>query len=74
MNLFAVAKQAAVVPSEVRVIHQRPALIQELEWRPQGSLSSSPPADPVSEVLFSFYNGELFRIVINYDSAQDRRG
>jgi hypothetical protein len=66
MNLFAVAKQAGVVPSEVRVIHQRPALIQELEWRPQGSFSS-PPADPVSEVLFSFYNGELFRIVVNYD-------
>jgi hypothetical protein len=67
MNLFAVAKQAGVVPSEVRVIHERPALIQELEWRPQGSLSSSPPADPVSEVLFSFYNGDLFRIVVNYD-------
>jgi hypothetical protein len=67
MNLFAVAKQAGVVPSEVRVIHERPALIQELEWRPQGSLSSSPPAEPVSEVLFSFYNGDLFRIVVNYD-------
>jgi hypothetical protein len=67
MNVLTVAKQAGVVPSEVRVIHQRPALIQELEWRPQGSLSSSPQADPVSEVLFSFYNGELFRMVVNYD-------
>jgi hypothetical protein len=67
MDLLAVAKQADVVPSEARVIHQRPAVIQELEWRPQGSLSSSPQADPVSEVLFSFYNGELFRMVVNYD-------
>jgi hypothetical protein len=67
-SLYAVAKQAGVVPSGVRVIHQRPALIQELEWRPQGSLASSvDQADPVSEVLFSFYNGELFRIVVNYD-------
>jgi hypothetical protein len=67
MNLLAVAKQADVQPSEARVIHQRPAVIQELEWRPQGSLTSSPQADPVSEVLFTFYNGELFRMVVNYD-------
>ena len=67
MNLLAVAKQADVEPSEARVIHQRPALIQELQWRLRGSLSSSPQADPVSEVLFSFYNGELFRMVVNYD-------
>jgi hypothetical protein len=67
MNLLAVAKQAQVEPSEARVIHQRPAVIQELEWRPQSSLSASPQGDPVSGVLFSFYNGELFRIVVNYD-------
>ncbi len=67
MNVLAVAKQAHVEPSEARVIHQRPAVIQELEWRPQGSLASSLQADPVSEVLFSFYNGELFRMVVNYD-------
>jgi hypothetical protein len=67
MNLLAVAKQADVEPSEARVIHQRPALIQELEWRLRGSLSSSSRPDPVSEVLFSFYNGELFRMVVNYD-------
>ncbi len=67
MNLLAVAKQADMKPSEARVIHQRPAVIQELEWRPPRSLGSSPQADPVSEVLFSFYNGELFRMVVNYD-------
>jgi len=67
MNLIAVAKQADVKPSEAKVIHQRPAVIQELEWRPQRSLASSPQADPVREVLFSFYNGELFRMLVNYD-------
>src|SRR2546428_8100800 len=64
-SLSAVAKQADVEPSEARVIHERPAVIQELEWRPRGS--SSPQADAVSEVLFSFYNGKLFRMVVNYD-------
>ena len=67
MNLLAVAKQAEMNPSEARVIHQRPAVIQELDWRPQRSLTSSPQADPVEEVLFSFYNGELFRMVVKYD-------
>ena len=67
MDLLAVAKQAEMQPSEARVTHQRPAVIQELEWRPQRFLAYSLQADPVQEVLFSFYNGALFRIVVNYD-------
>jgi hypothetical protein len=67
MNLLTVANQADLKPSEARVIHQRPAMIQELEWRPEHTLGSSPETDPMKEVLFSFYNGELFRIMVNYD-------
>ncbi len=67
MNLLAVAKQADMKPSEARVVHQRPAAIQELEWRVPHSLYSSTQVDPVKEVLFSFYNNELFRMVVNYD-------
>jgi hypothetical protein len=67
MDLLAVAKQSDVKLSETRVVHQRPAMIQELEWWPQHSLAASPQADSVKEVLFSFYNGELFRIVVHYD-------
>jgi hypothetical protein len=67
MNLLAVAKQADVNPSDAKMIHQRPAMIQELEWRLRHSLAAFPQADPVKEILFSFYNGELFRMVISYD-------
>jgi len=70
MSLPAVAKQADVKPSEAKVIYQRPAVIQELEWRPQSSYSSSAQGDPVEEVLFSFYNGELYRIVVIYDQQR----
>jgi len=70
MNLPAVAKQAGVKPSEAKVIYQRPAVIQELGWWPQSSSSASAQADPVREIRFSFYNGELYRIVVIYD--QDR--
>jgi len=66
MDLPAVAKQVGLEPSEAKVIHRRPALIQELNWQPQLSLTSS-QADPVRAIFFSFYNGELFRIVVNYD-------
>ena len=64
MDLFAVAKRARTNPSAAKVVHQRPAVIQELEWRYPGSL---PEADPVKEILFSFYNGELCRMVVSYD-------
>jgi hypothetical protein len=67
MNLLAVAKQADVNPSEAKMIHQRPAMIQELEWRLGRPLAASHQADSVKEVFFSFYNGELFRMVISYD-------
>lgn len=67
MDLLAFAKQAGVDPSEAKVIYQRPAVIQELEWWTPISSSSLPQADPVKEILFSFYNGALYRIVVNYD-------
>ena len=70
MNLLAVAKQADVKSSEARVIYQRPAVIRELEWRSQSSYSSSAQGDPVKEILFSFYNGELYRLVVIYDQQR----
>jgi hypothetical protein len=48
------------------VIHQRPAIIQDLEWRPRSLSGPTVQQDPVREVLFSFYNDQLFRIVVNY--------
>lgn len=67
MSLPAVTKQVGLEPSAAKVIHQRPALIQEVNWRPPFSLSFSPQADAVGNTLFRFYNGELFRIVVHYD-------
>jgi hypothetical protein len=66
-TLSAVAKQAGLALSEVKLIHERPAVIQELEWPVWLAGGSSPRTDPVKTILFSFYNGELFRIVVNYD-------
>ena len=67
-SLAAAAEQAGVKPSEVKLVHQRPALIQELDWRPGAPYQSVvDQADPVRESLLRFYNGELFQIVTTYD-------
>ncbi len=65
-DLPTIAEQARMDPSQAKVVHRRPALIQELDWRPQ-PLGPSTQAEAVSEVVFSFYNGELYRLVVNYD-------
>ena len=65
-DLPTIAGQARMDPTQAKVIHRRPALIQQLEWRPQ-PLGPSTQSEAVSEVVFNFYNGELYRLVVNYD-------
>lgn len=65
-DLPTVAKLIGASPSQAKVIHSRPALIQDLEWRPR-SLGPSPEAESAEGVTFSFYNGTLFRIAVKYD-------
>jgi hypothetical protein len=67
MNLPKVAEQAGIEAAQAKLIHERPAVIQELEWRPGISVGSSISTDPVDEIVFGFYNNQLYRIVINYD-------
>jgi len=62
----AVAKQAGTGVSQPKAIHSRPALIQELEWRPQ-HLGPSVETESVNEAAFRFFNGELYRIEVKYD-------
>lgn len=66
MDLSAAAQQAGVEASDAKRIHQRPALIDELEWHP-GGFRSSANADPIKDGLLCFYKGELYRIVVTYD-------
>jgi hypothetical protein len=65
-DLPTIAKQVGASPSQAKAIQRRPALIQELEWHPQ-PLGPSLQTESVNEVVFSFFDGELFRIAINYD-------
>jgi len=68
-NVPSVAALAKVPPADAMTLHQRPALIQELTWRLPAYQADSivPVTDPVREVVFSFYNDQLFRMVVTYD-------
>lgn len=65
-DLPAVLKQVGADMAQVKVIHTRPALIQTLAWHPR-SLGPSSQPESVGDVVLSFYNGELYRIAVNYD-------
>lgn len=66
MNVSTAARQAGVQASDAKVVHARPAVIQELEWMPR-TFPNARAAEPIRDGLLSFYNGELFRIVVNYE-------
>ena len=70
MTVAEVAKQTNMELTQVTVVHECPALIQQLDWQPLPSIDSSVAADPVEEITFSFYNDELFRMTVNYASER----
>jgi hypothetical protein len=51
------------------VIHQHPALMQEVTWWPPNIPGPAFQSDTVSQILFSFYNGELYQIAVTYDRS-----
>ena len=58
--------QLGRIDAEPRILHRRPALIEELMWQPPAMRSPSPDGDSVKGILFTFYDGELFRMVVSY--------
>jgi hypothetical protein len=60
-----IAASTGVAASDARTIYERPALVQSLEWRPARWTAGS--TDPVDRITFSFYNDQLFQIVVDYD-------
>jgi hypothetical protein len=69
MSLEATTKQTSPGSSRLKVLHQRPALIQELEWRPREMNDSSTP-ESVQSVVFTFYENQLFQIMATYERRE----
>jgi len=69
MNLTRVLEGTNQKMVDVKVIHGRPALVQEVNWWPPNLPGTSYQSDTVKQILFSFYNGELYKISVTYDQT-----
>ena len=62
-----VAAASGVRATEAQTLHERPAKIQELQWRAPYVNPASPAADPVRDVAFTFFNDALYQVVVTYN-------
>jgi hypothetical protein len=67
MSLPDLSSQVELRPLQTKLLQKHPAVIQELTCWPSGSSDYSRQTDSVWQIFFSFYNGELFRILVTYD-------
>src|SRR5258707_14077706 len=66
MSMTGVLERTGQKMADVKLIHGRPALVQELNWWPPNLPGISYQSDTVEQILFSFYNGELSKIDVTY--------
>ncbi|MFZ0212568.1 MAG: hypothetical protein WBE20_16200 [Candidatus Acidiferrales bacterium] len=68
-SLDVISRLVKASPDNISVIHQTPAVIQELTWSPvqYGDLSVIP--ESVQQIRFSFYNRELHRMTVMYEDG-----
>ncbi len=59
-NLAGIAKESGTHTDGATTLHERPALIQQLIWRAGSN-------DSVKEIEFNFFDGELYRMIVQYN-------
>jgi hypothetical protein len=63
-----VTARAGAAARDVRKLHERPALLEELSWRARYAIGrESAEGDSVAAIVFSFVDDQLFKMVIDYD-------
>ena len=68
-SLSTVLKQTDQKVSDVKTLHDQPALIQEFTWWPPAIHGVAYRSDTVEQILFSFCDGQLYKIVVNYEQS-----
>jgi hypothetical protein len=57
-----------MTPSDVAILHARPAMIQQLTWRPNQFFTGRTGApEALAEMVLTFHLGQLARVVATYD-------
>ena len=73
-DVAVVSTVTGTAASDLKVIHHRPALIQELTWRPRygARRAAAPDTGSAEQVVFGFHDGRLFRLAVDYDREQTK--
>jgi hypothetical protein len=66
-SLESVIAASGARADDAKTLHERPAAIQEIEWRAPYASSGSDLADPVRGIIFTFYNDALYQVAVSYD-------
>lgn len=66
-SLESVVTTSGARAPDVKTLHERPAKIQELQWRTPYASSDAALADPVRGAVFSFCDDALYQVVVSYD-------
>jgi hypothetical protein len=68
-NLAAVLKHTDQRLVDVKVTHDGSLLFQELTWHPANGIGVSYRSESIDELVFSFYKGELYKMLVTYERA-----
>lgn len=68
-SLATILKQTDQKLSDVSVPLGGPALFQEVSWWPPNLTGSLFRSDSVERILFSFYDGTLYKLTVTYDQT-----
>ena len=66
-SLASVISASGARAADAKTLHERPAKIQELEWKAPYVRSGTELADPVGGAAFSFFDDGLYQVVVSYD-------
>jgi hypothetical protein len=66
-NLATVLKHTDQRLIDVKATHDGSVLFQELTWNPANAMGVAYRSENVDELVFSFYKGELYKMVVTYD-------
>jgi hypothetical protein len=70
-SIATVVERLQLVTPQIKVVFERPAKVEEITWRPSRFVSGvAATADPLSDLVLTFYEGRLARMVVSYDSQR----
>jgi hypothetical protein len=66
-ELAVVLKHTDLRLVDVKATHEGSLLFQELTWHPANGIGVAYRSESVDDLVFSFYKGELYKMVVTYD-------